>query len=73
MKPIPPKEWANFSHRLIAHGRTICIARKPKCAECALNDLYPSGRSRRSSALGRSNISGSQPSEVRTLVGGADS
>lgn len=42
MKLIPPKEWTKFSHRLIAHGRTICIARKPKCAQCALNDLCPS-------------------------------
>ena len=42
MKLIPPKEWTKFSHRLIAHGRTICIARKPKCAQCALSDLCPS-------------------------------
>ena len=42
MKLIPPKEWTKFSHRLIAHGRTICVARKPKCAQCALNDLCPS-------------------------------
>jgi endonuclease III len=42
MALIPPKEWTNFSHRIIAHGRTICIARKPKCAQCALNDLCPS-------------------------------
>jgi endonuclease-3 len=42
MKLIPQKEWTNFSHRLIAHGRTICIARKPKCAECGLNELCPS-------------------------------
>jgi endonuclease-3 len=42
MKLIPQKEWTNFSHRLIAHGRTICIARKPKCAQCALNELCPS-------------------------------
>jgi endonuclease-3 len=42
MKLIPPKEWTKFSHRLIAHGREICIARKPKCAQCALNDLCPS-------------------------------
>ncbi|MEA2236413.1 MAG: endonuclease [Thermoanaerobaculia bacterium] len=39
---IPQKEWTNFSHRIIAHGRTICIARKPKCAQCALNELCPS-------------------------------
>jgi endonuclease-3 len=42
MALIPPKEWTKFSHRLIAHGRTICIARKPKCAQCALNELCPS-------------------------------
>ena len=42
MKLIPQKEWTAFSHRLIAHGRAICVARKPKCAECALNDVCPS-------------------------------
>ncbi|HEX3107830.1 MAG TPA: endonuclease III [Thermoanaerobaculia bacterium] len=42
MKLIPPKEWTSFSHRLIEHGRTICIARKPKCSECRLNELCPS-------------------------------
>ncbi len=42
MALIPQKEWINFSHRIIAHGRTICIARKPKCAQCALNELCPS-------------------------------
>jgi endonuclease-3 len=42
MKLVPPKEWTAFSHRVIAHGRTICIARKPKCAECGLNPLCPS-------------------------------
>ena len=42
MKLIPPKEWTVFSHRLIQHGRQICIARKPKCRECGLNELCPS-------------------------------
>jgi endonuclease-3 len=42
MKLVPQKEWTAFSHRLIAHGRAICIARKPKCAECGLNPLCPS-------------------------------
>jgi endonuclease-3 len=42
IKLIPQKEWTNFSHRIIAHGRTICIARKPNCAQCALNELCPS-------------------------------
>ena len=42
MKLIPQKEWTVFSHRLIHHGRQICIARKPKCSECRLNELCPS-------------------------------
>lgn len=42
MKLIPPKDWTAFSHRLIAHGREVCIARKPKCAQCGLNDVCPS-------------------------------
>ncbi|HEV2720072.1 MAG TPA: endonuclease III, partial [Thermoanaerobaculia bacterium] len=42
IKLIPQKEWTVFSHRLIYHGRQICIARKPKCAECDLNDVCPS-------------------------------
>jgi endonuclease III len=42
MKLIPQKEWTAFSHRLIQHGRQICIARKPKCRECRLNELCPS-------------------------------
>ena len=33
---IPRKEWINFSHRLIHHGRRICIARRPECARCPL-------------------------------------
>jgi endonuclease-3 len=36
MALLPKKEWVDFSHRLIAHGRKICIARKPKCEECPL-------------------------------------
>ena len=42
MKLIPQKEWTVFSHRLIYHGRQICAARKPRCAECRLNPLCPS-------------------------------
>jgi endonuclease-3 len=39
---IPKPEWINFSHRLIAHGRQVCNARKPLCGECKLADLCPS-------------------------------
>jgi endonuclease-3 len=39
MKVIPQAKWIDFSHQIIHHGRAICIARKPKCAECPLEDL----------------------------------
>ncbi len=38
---LPKKEWIDFSHRLIHHGRRICIARRPKCLECPLLKLCP--------------------------------
>jgi endonuclease-3 len=41
---LPPKEWTNFSHRLIIHGRRVCVARKPACQRCALIELCPSGK-----------------------------
>jgi endonuclease-3 len=41
MALLPKKEWVNFSHRLIHHGRRICIARRPKCTECPLLRLCP--------------------------------
>lgn len=39
---LPPKEWGEFSLRMILHGRRICDARKPKCAECRLAKVCPS-------------------------------
>ncbi|MDB5341775.1 MAG: pdg [Schlesneria sp.] len=36
---LPESEWVNYSHRLIHHGRQICIARRPKCLECTLLPL----------------------------------
>lgn len=39
---LPPKDWGGFSLRLILHGRKICVARRPKCGDCLLNDLCPS-------------------------------
>ena len=38
---LPESEWVDFSHRLIHHGRRICIARRPKCTECPLLPLCP--------------------------------
>ena len=39
MKIIPAEKWILFSHQLIHFGRQVCVARKPRCAECALNEL----------------------------------
>jgi endonuclease III len=33
---LPREEWIDFSHRLIWHGRRVCIANRPKCGECPL-------------------------------------
>ena len=38
---VSPEDWIMFPHWLIFHGRKICQARRPKCAECVLNDLCP--------------------------------
>ena len=39
MKVLPRDQWIDFSHRVIWHGRALCIARKPKCAECKLENI----------------------------------
>ena len=41
MSALPAKEWVDFSHRLIHHGRKVCIARRPKCEICRLNKICP--------------------------------
>jgi endonuclease III len=41
MDQLPKTEWVDFAHRMIHHGRKICIARKPKCEECTLSDVCP--------------------------------
>jgi endonuclease III len=44
MALLPQSDWLDLSHMLILHGRAICQARKPLCAECALAPLCPTGR-----------------------------
>lgn len=39
IKIIPKDRWILFSHQLILHGRALCVARKPKCAECKLDPV----------------------------------
>jgi len=42
MRLIPPDRWFDFTYVLIDHGRTLCKAKNPRCAECPVNDLCPS-------------------------------
>ncbi len=39
MKVIPREHWIGFSHELIHHGRAVCVARRPRCADCLLEKL----------------------------------
>ena len=39
MKIIPRERWIDFAHQLIHHGRALCMARSPKCADCPLENL----------------------------------
>ena len=41
---IPAMERGLFSLRMILHGRRVCVARRPDCAECVLNDFCPASR-----------------------------
>ena len=42
MEITPQKDWGNLSHLLIFHGREVCVAKKPRHAQCVLYDLCPS-------------------------------
>jgi endonuclease III len=39
MQVVPRETWILFSHQIIWHGRKLCVARRPKCADCALENL----------------------------------
>lgn len=41
---IPKERWFDFTYVIIDHGRTICVARKPRCGECPVSDLCPSSQ-----------------------------
>jgi endonuclease-3 len=41
---VPREDWARFPHLLIWHGRRVCLARRPRCERCVVNDLCPSSR-----------------------------
>jgi endonuclease-3 len=39
---LPEKDWSDFSHGMVFHGRRCCFARKPSCSICPVKDLCPS-------------------------------
>jgi endonuclease-3 len=41
MELLPKKEWIQYSHRMIHHGRQVCKARVPRCDECRMSDICP--------------------------------
>lgn len=43
MKVVPREKWIDFSHQVIHHGRVLCVARMPKCAECPLENICHAG------------------------------
>ena len=42
MKVLPKEQWILFNIQVIAHGRKVCIARRPKCSECVLREVCKS-------------------------------
>jgi len=39
MKVIPQEKWIDFAHQVIHHGRALCVARMPRCADCPLENI----------------------------------
>jgi endonuclease-3 len=42
MELVPKKDWIDFSHLLIYHGRKVCKARRPECERCNIEPYCPS-------------------------------
>ena len=42
MALLPQEHWVRFTHQIIDHGRAVCVARRPRCGECALASDCPS-------------------------------
>jgi len=58
---VPKEEWTGLSLRLILHGRRVCLARRPRCEECVLNDFCPSSLLRPGRRLGKGRPIGEAP------------
>ncbi|ADE04467.1 MULTISPECIES: endonuclease III [Haloferax] len=44
MPVVPERDWQQFTHLFISHGRAVCDARNPDCDACVLEDLCPSSK-----------------------------
>ncbi|MFB6102722.1 MAG: endonuclease III [Haloplanus sp.] len=44
MAVVPEDDWQQLTHLLISHGRAVCDARNPDCADCVLEDICPSSK-----------------------------
>jgi endonuclease-3 len=42
MTAVPRRQWIDFAHRMVLHGRAVCTARAPRCGVCPLEDICPS-------------------------------
>ncbi len=52
MPLVPQKEWTDYSHLIIFHGRSRCYARKPECSKCEIFEFCPSGKKLLASGAG---------------------
>jgi endonuclease III len=43
---LPSSQWTSYTHRVIDHGRLVCVARRPRCGACPLSTLCPSAFSK---------------------------
>ena len=64
---LPRDEWTAFSHRVILHGRRVCVARSPPCADCSLREGCPSRQdvARPKSLLDKKGITTAKPARRR--------
>ena len=59
---VPRRDWARFPHLLIWHGRRVCLARVPRCGQCAVSDLCPASRVPRTRSVAQPTLeSGTEP------------
>jgi endonuclease-3 len=74
IRELPSSEWIDFSHRMIQHGRRVCMARNPQCGACGLSDICPHigvaepARSAEKTKPGRSKAGAAKPATIKTAA-----